>query len=253
MSAIGKPTGAPRHPPSTPRFHQFLHFADEPHLLLHELLGTYGDFMRWRGLQDVYVVNHPDFIRSVLSQDYRHFSKRIVDYRVLAQVMGNGLVTNDGPHWVRQRGLMQPLFSNRRVNAFDEGINALTASLMEQWETQVGGDPLRIDREMSRLTFGIVGATLFGSDLEPHAAEVAEILEVANLHPLELRALMTLHSWIPTPHNLKWSRAVRRLDRIVYGMIEARRRRGACGDDILDHLIRALDEQSRRDGRATDA
>ncbi len=221
-----------------------LHLAEEPHLLLHRLLRTHGDFMRWRGFQDVYVVNHPDFIRPVLSRDYRHFSKRTIDYRVLAQVMGNGLVTNDGPGWVRQRGLMQPMFGNRRVNGFDETINSLTSSLMREWETRVGGKVLRIDREMSRLTFGIVGATLFGSDLERHAGEVAEILEVANLHPLEIRALMTLWPWVPTPHNLKWRRAVRRLDRIVYWMIEARRRRGVGGNDILDHLIGALDQES---------
>ena len=243
MSMTGK-APPPGHPPSTGRFHQPLHMREEPHVLLYSLLRTYGDFMRWRGFQDVYVVNHPDFIRPVLSRDYRYFSKRTIDYRVLARLMGNGLVTNDGPHWVRQRRLMQPMFSNRRIEGFDERINALTSATMNEWEARVGGEALRIDREMSRLTFGIVGATLFGSDLERHAGEVAEILEVANLNPFEPRALMTLYSWIPTPHNLKWSRAVRRLDRIVYGMIEARRRRGASGDDILDHLIRALDEES---------
>ena len=221
-----------------------LHLAEERHVLLHQLLRTYGDFIRWRGFQDVYVVNHPDFIRPVLTQDYRHFSKRTIDYRVLAQVMGNGLVTNDGPGWVRQRALMQPMFGNRRINAFDGTINALTSSVMDEWETRVGGGTVRIDCEMSRLTFGIVGATLFGSDIERHAGEVAEILEVANLNPLEPRALMTLYSWVPTPHNLKWRRAVRRLDRIVYGMIEERRRRGAGGEDILDYLIRALDDEN---------
>ena len=101
----------------------------------------------------------PDFIRPVLTQDYRHFSKRTIDYRVLAQVMGNGLVTNDGPGWVRQRALMQPMFGNRRINAFDGTINALASSVMDEWETRVGGDPVRVDREMSRLTFAIVGAT----------------------------------------------------------------------------------------------
>ena len=244
VSMILKRTEPSRYPPSTPRFHQLRHLAAEPHLLLYDLLRTYGDFIRWRGFHDVYLVNHPDFIRPVLSQDYRRFSKRVIDYRVLAQVMGKGLVTNDGPHWIRQRGLMQPLFSNHRVNGFAERINALTSSLMDEWERRVGGQILRIDREMSRLTFGIVGATLFGSDLERQAGEVAEILEVVNLYPLETRALMTLRSWIPTRYNLKWRRAVKGLDRIVYGMIEARRRRGVGDDDILDRLIHALDEES---------
>lgn len=219
-----------------------LHLGAELHVLLHGLLRTYGDFVRWRGFHDVYLVNHPDFIRPVLTRDYRHFSKRTIDYRVLAQIMGNGLVTNDGPHWIQQRKLIQPMFGNHRVNGFDGTINTLTSSLMDEWETRAGGETLRIDREMSRLTFRIVGATLFGSDLKRHGDEIAEILEVANLSPLEIRALMTLCSWVPTPYNLKWRRAVRRLDEIVYGLIQARRRRGVGHEDILDHLIHALDE-----------
>ena len=220
---------------------------------MHDMLREYGDFMLWRGFIDVYLVNHPDFLRPVLAQSYEHFSKRTIDYLVLAQVMGNGLVSNDGPHWARQRKLMQPMFASRSVNRFDETINSLTASLMDQWDARAGDEVVRVDREMGRLTFRIVGATLFGSDIDGHADEVARILEIVNLRPQELRALMTLHSWLPTPHNLKWKRATKRLDAIVYGMIEARRRAGlGCGDggggggggDILDRLLAARDEET---------
>ena len=82
-------------PPSTARFHKVRRLAAEPHLVIHEMLGEYGDFMCWRGFYDLYLVNHPEFIRPVLSQSYERFSKRTIDYRVLARVMGNGLVTSD--------------------------------------------------------------------------------------------------------------------------------------------------------------
>ena len=211
---------------------------------MHEMVTEYGDFMCWRGFYDVYLVNHPDFVRPVLSQNYEHFSKRTIDYRVLARVMGNGLVSNDGPHWVRQRKLMQPLFSNRNVNGFDQTINTLTSELMTQWDARVGDETIWVDREMGKLTFQIVGATLFGSDIEQHADEVAEILEVVNMQTQEMRALMTLYSWIPTPYNIKWKRAMKRLNKIVYGMIAARRRDGVGDNDILDRLINARDEDT---------
>lgn len=230
-------------PPSTPRFHNIRRLTAEPHLAIHEALKQYGDFMCWRSFYDLYLVNHPDFLRPVLSQGHERFSKRTIDYRVMAQVMGNGLVSNDGPHWARQRKLMQPVFGARNVNRFDGTINALASSSMGRWDARAGDQAVWIDREMSRLTFRIVGATLFGSDIERHAGEVAEILEVVNLRPQELRALMTLHPWLPTPYNLKWRRAMRRLDGIVHGMIAARR--GAAGEagggDILDRLLGARD------------
>ena len=90
----------------------------------------------------------------------------------------------------------------------------------------------------------IAGATLFGADIERHTREVAEILEIINLRPQELRGLMTLHSWIPTPHNLKWKRALKRLDRIVHDVIAARRSAGSGGGDILDRLLQARDEET---------
>ena len=237
-------TKRPMRPPTTPWFHRVRHLIAAPHVFLHEMLDEYGDFMCWRGFYDLYVVNHPDFIRPVLSQSFEHFSKRTIDYRVMTQVMGNGLVSNDGPHWAKQRRLMQPLFSHRNVNGFDGTINALTSSLMSHWDARACDEIVWIDREMLRLTFRIVGATLFGADIERHAGEVAEILEVVNLRPQEPRALMTLHSWIPAPYNFKWKRATKHLDRIVYAMIAARRHAGSGGGDILDCLLESRDEET---------
>ena len=234
----------PRPPPSPPPFHKLRRFVAQPHLVVHEMLAEYGDLVRWRGLYDIYVVNHPDFIRTVLSRSHEHFSKRIIDYRVMSGVMGDGLVTSDGPLWARQRRLMQPVFSHRNVAGFDATINGLTSSLMDEWDTRTGGEIVRIDREMAGLTFRITGATLFSADIQRHSAEVAEILEIINLRPQEVRALMTLVSWIPTPHNLKWKRALKRLDRIVHNVIAARRRAGSGGDDILGRLLEARDEET---------
>ena len=158
--------------------------------------------------------------------------------------MGNGLISNDGPHWVKQRALLQPRFGHRNVNRFDETINALTSSLMNRWDARPGDGIVWLDRDMSKLTFGIVGATLFGSDIERHAGEVAEILGVVNLAAHDPRALMALLPWIPTPYNLKVKRAKRRLDRIVHGLIAARRRAGTGGGDILDCLLGARDKET---------
>jgi len=231
-------------PPSTRRFYQMRRYQTDPHVFMHELLTAFGDVVRWRGFFDVYLVNHPEYVRRILAQGHENFSKRTIDYRVLARLMGNGLVTNDGPSWSAQRRLMQPLFAGRVVNGFDEVINALTADTLAGWVHRVDHDPLWIDREMTRLAFRIVGRTLFGSDIDRYAGEIVEILEVVNLQPQELRALLTLCPWVPTPHNLRWKRARKRLDEIVHGMIAARRREPLGGDNILDQLINARHPES---------
>ena len=211
---------------------------------MHDVLREYGDLVRWRGFTDICLVNHPDFIRPILTQDHRHFSKNTIHYRMLGQIMGNGLVTNDGPDWVRQRKLIQPAFASRRLARFDQTINALTASRLDRWDGRDAAEVVWIDREMSALTFDIVGETLFGRDIREHAEEVAQILEVVNLSSHDLRAFLTLHPWIPTPYNRKWKRAMKRLDRIVYGLIGSRGAGGDGSDDLLDRLSAARDEET---------
>lgn len=232
-------------PPAPRRFAGWRQFNANPPRFMYELLQEYGDVARWRGTFDVHFVNHPDHVRRVLSQSYEFFSKDVIDYRVLAQIMGNGLVSNDGPHWQKQRKLMQPMFANRLVNGFTDPINQLTSKLVDEWSTKMINDEVVwADRDMGRLTYQIVGATLFGSDIDEYAGEIAEILDVVNLQTQEVRALMTLYPWIPTPYNRRWRRAKRRLDDIVYGMIARRREEGAQQNDILDRLLAARDEDS---------
>ena len=211
---------------------------------MHDVLREHGDLVRWRGFTDICLVNHPDFIRPILTQDHRHFSKNTIHYRMLGQIMGNGLVTNDGPDWVRQRKLIQPAFASRRLARFDQTINALTASRLDRWDGRGAAEVVWIDREMSALTFDIVGEMLFGRDIREHAEEVAEILDVVNLSSHDLRAFLTLHPWIPTPYNRKWKRAMKRLDRIVYGLIGSRGAGGDGSDDLLDRLSAARDEET---------
>ena len=239
-----------RFPPTPPRFYRTNRLVAEPHVFLHELLEEYGDFVCWRGFIDLYLVNHPDFIRPVLSQGYERFSKRVFPYRVLALGMGAGLITNDGPHWASQRRLMQPLFSSRNVNRFDETINALTGELMSEWDARAGNEAVWVDRDMSRLALRIAGATLLGSDIDQYADDVAEIMEETNVGAHELRALLLLCAWLPVPSNLRWKRAMGRLDAIVYEIIRARRREREGRDDVLGRLLSAdadMDERQLRD------
>ena len=209
----------------------------------HGLVQRYGDVVHWRsGLLDLYLINHPDDLKKILSAGSDRFPKDTLDYRILEVSLGQGLVTNDGAAWARQRKLMQPMFHNRAINPFDAPINQLTDALASRWENAAPGEVVWVDRDMGRLTFEIVGMTLFGTDIERHADAVAETLEVINVPTHELKSLLLLWPWLPLPHTLRVKAAVRKLDSIVYELIDQRRRHGSEREDILDRLLAARDE-----------
>ena len=244
-----------RKPPTLPRFYQVSRFQEAAHKFILDLFLEHGNVVRWTGFFDIYLVNHPESVRQILSKNYEHYSKRTIDYRILMNVMGNGLVSNDGPSWVRQRKLMQPVFSNRNVNSFDSAINHATAETIERWRRLPAGETIWMDREMLRLTYQIVGSTLFGTDIDEYHDQIAEILEIVNLRPQEFKALLTMISWLPVASNRRWRKAKNQLDNIVYALIDKRRAEGIRDNDILDRLLGAkhdetgkgMDEKQLRD------
>lgn len=219
-------------------------YGRDPAAYMYQLFLDHGEVSVWRGLMTIYMLNNPEHVRQVLSQAHPAFTKDLYDYRVLAQALGNGLVTNEGENWARQRKLMQPMFHHKVVNAFDEAINGFTAALAGRWEKLRPDEPVRLEREMSRVTFQIVAATLFGSSIDEHAGEMTDILDIINVNTKTLSAFFTLYPWVPTPHNFRFRRVMARLDHIMYKVINARRARGVQTRDLLDRLLSARDEQT---------
>lgn len=213
-----------------------------PEALLH-LAATYGDVVRWRGVMLIYAICNPEYARQVLTQAWPRYTKNTLDYRVIARTLGNGLVTNDGPDWARQRRLMQPVFANRNIGSFDTVINEMTAALAERWARTPAGETVWLDRDMSRVTFQVVSRTLFGAAIDEVADEMVGILDIVNQHPLRLTALATLLPWLPVPSNRRFLRIKRRLDGIVDGLVDAHRGREG-GRDIVDRLLAARDEDT---------
>jgi len=62
----------------------------------------------------------------------------------------------------------------------------------------------------------------------------------------DFRSLVMIPAWLPTPRNVRSYFAVRRLDRIIYRIIEERRASGRDAGDLLSMLLNAQDEDGSR-------
>jgi cytochrome P450 len=125
-------------------------------------------------------------------------------------------------------------------------MTATTAEMLERWTARRNPEqPFDVAAEMSRLTLAIVGRALFGTDLgdaeEEFRGAVAGALDYAN-HLLTHR--ITLPIRVPTRANRAGRRAIAEIDRIVWKIIEQRRRTQKDGPDLLGMLINARDEET---------
>jgi cytochrome P450 len=225
------------------------YFRRDPLNLLARLAREYGDVVQFRaGTQRVFLLNHPDHVRDVLVTHHGRFHKGRALQRA-KRLLGEGLLTSEGEFHRRQRRLAQPAFHRQRVNAYARVMTEFAAKTSARWRD---GQTLDVSEEMMRLTLSIVGKTLFDADVESDAGEVgAALTEVMNLFGYLMLPFSELLEKLPLPQRRRFERARARLDRIIYRIIEERRRGGEDRGDLLSMLLLAVDEEGDR-GRMTD-
>jgi cytochrome P450 len=204
-----------------------------------ECARSYGDRVHIRVVNiDAYLFSHPDDIEHVLVTANRSFIKARL-LRDAGEVLGRGLLTSEGDLWLRQRRLMQPAFHRDRIGGYGETMVAHTERMLDGWRD---GATIDVHDEMMRLTLAIVAHTLFGADVSEKEEDVAHALEIALQRFIERMSLMRFLDRLPLPRNRRFKRALGKLDSIIYGIIEERRRNGSGADDLLSLLLEAQDE-----------
>lgn len=227
--------------------------------LRRDQLGTYaralrehgGDLVRFRiGPRRVGIefdtVFRPDAARQILATDAAAYDKAVPAFDEFRWVMGNGLITSEGDVWRRDRRIVAPLFTRRRV-ASHVGTMALAATrLVSTWDevARRGGQVDLHDAGM-HYALDVLGRTVFGDDVERLVpvlqATVPLLSDFAARRALS--AVRVPHSW-PTTANRRAARARRQLWGVVDELIANRRSSEADGDDLLGLLLTARDPDS---------
>jgi cytochrome P450 len=190
-------------------------------------------------------VNDPDGARRVLVDNSKNYPKSR-SYEGLKLVLGEGLLTSEGDFWRRQRRLAQPGFHKERLASFAQAMVADTTAMLERWRGMAEGVPFDVHHEMMRLTLRIVNRTLFSTDTDQDAAGVGTAIPIAIRYVNDYaEALIRVPPWLPTPKNLRFRKAQRTLDALVFKIIDERRRSRKEASDLLSMLMSAEDEKTR--------
>src|SRR5262249_4144661 len=150
--------------------------------------------------------------------------------RRLRSLVGDGLLTTDGPTWRRQRRLTQPAFHRARVAGYADVMVDRAVRLVDAWRD---GETRDVHQDMMELILQIDCTTLCGADVSADLAVVRDATAELGIH---FRSRLTsllflLPDTFPTPGNRRFQSAVRALDRIVYRIIAERRRDGTDRGD----------------------
>jgi cytochrome P450 len=219
----------------------------DPLGFLMESRQRYGDVFRYRiGPFLFHLVSHPDHVRHVLHDHNKNYVRSWL-YQRTKEIIGNGLVSTEGEVWRRARRMIQPVFTRQRVLALGPAMTDIAADMVRRWQGwAVRAEMFDVAAEMMRLTLRVVGRTLMGVDLGNNADVIGPaITELMFYLEHRISSLVSLPSYVPTPRNLRFHKALGTLNRIIYDIIARRRREGAGQhDDLISMLLSARDVET---------
>ena len=212
--------------------------------LLRDWQREFGDIVYLRmGPLRFYWLFHPDLAHEVLVSQSKRFRRTGRQVEVLREWDGDGLVTSDGEHWLRQRRLVQPAFHVRRFPVYAQQMTDVTSGLVDRWLKE---QPARIEMNsaMTGLTLEIMANTFFGADLSDQTQQLGEAVAYLSEYGMrELGKPFSLPNWLPLPSIRRKLRAIRFLNETIDRLILERRTSQEDRGDLLSMLLQATDEE----------
>ncbi|MDH6125589.1 cytochrome P450 [Kitasatospora sp. GP82] len=193
---------------------------------------------------EFYMVFSPEGVQQVLATQAANFRKENTIYEEIRQSFGNGLLTAQDGDYQRQRRLVQPLFTRRRVDGYADAIGIESEALAERWAALPDG-VVDATEEMSRFALRTVARILFGADVEDAIKAVRSSFPVLGNYIVTrgFSPLRIPREW-PTPGNRQAMAAERTLYEVCDAIIA--RRGGQESDDLLGLLAAARDEDGEQ-------
>ncbi|AST92513.1 cytochrome P450 [Sutcliffiella cohnii] len=217
-------------------------FQADPLQFMRKTTEQFGgiSLLRFGPFQKVYLVNDPKLIKEILVTKQKYFIKSN-DIRSLKTVVGDGLLTSEKEKHMYQRRLIQPAFKKQHIINYGQDMIETTLQYIAKWQD---GEERDITEDMMNITLGIISKTMFSMKLEEGHSMIGEPMEaVMTLAIKRMRAIFPLPLWIPTKENQQFKNAIKKLDQVLYEIIEKRQNQGVEMEDLLGMLMAARDEK----------
>lgn len=195
---------------------------------------TYGGivYLSNMGLP-TYLITDPQFVRNVLTSTT--FAKPQHDLKKNRRLLGNGLIVNEGESWRTQRRFIQPFFHKKHVLGYFDIMLHYTKEMIGDY---CKGEEINIYDDILDLTLKVVTKCLFNTNIDEETNTISQSLDTIMDYYYNANPLLEK---LPLPNNLKYKKAIKKLDNIIYGIIQEKRTCHNHTNDLLSSLIHAKD------------
>src|ERR1700684_2832548 len=235
-------------PPTVPAVSRFRSFLDSramarnPVQVLSKYTELLGGTFRFYfgGVKEAIVTTDPGVIQHVLKTNSENYHKSEIQTRRMGHFLGKGLLTSHGEVWRTQRRLIQKGFDRKQLDVLSSIMQDSLAESLRDFDRQARSGPVDIYTHLMKMTFGLVGRSLFGARLKDEDIDVISHT-ISTIQEFMVRQTIQpyLNPWFSVSGELRRHDEMRaRADGILLDYIR-RRRQEAPGHDLLQILMDA--------------
>lgn len=184
--------------------------------------------------------------------DESRFAKNVAPgIAELRGIGGDGLFTayNEEPNWGRAHNLLRPAFTQAAMRSYHDIMVAVADELTEHWDARVGGAPVDVSSDMTKLTLETIGRAGFSYSFDSFRRERPDPFVEAMVRALTHAQRRTFRN-VPLFSKLLYRKSDRQNERdtayladVVDEVIRQRRDSATEGpEDLLEIMLRAARE-----------
>jgi cytochrome P450 len=216
--------------------------ARNPVQILSKYTDLLGDTFRFYfgGVKEAIVTTSPVVIQHVLKTNSENYHKSEIQTKRMGHFLGKGLLTTHGEAWRTQRRLIQRGFERKQLEVLSSIMQDSLADSLRDFDAQARGGPVDIYTHLMKMTFGMVGRSLFGARLKDADIDVIS-RTISTVQEFMVRQTIQpyLNPWFAVSGELRRHEEMRaRADGILLDYIR-RRRQEPPGHDLLQILMDA--------------
>lgn len=222
--------------------------------LLQKQMGFFVD--AWKEHGDIYeldlglitavIVNHPDYARHVLLDNWRNYGKGGEMYDSIRTFVGNSVLTMENEAWKKRRRILQPQFHRQHLAGLTDLMVETIDECFTEWDKYAEtGEAFDVSAEFNKITMTVILRAMFGRDLQTDLLdEIADTLSYVIDYILAMLVTGKIPDWIPFTGKKRYQDALNEFDTFLYDIIEQRRNSSDERNDLLAMLLNLVDEET---------
>lgn len=192
-------------------------------------------------------VFHPDWVRQILVEQSDGLIRWERATDVFSVSMGQSVLVTEGAQWQRQRRMLQPGFSPKRVAGYAGLMVSATRTALRDLADMSAKSSVDIETVMTRATVDVILQTLFGQHEVTDPDRVSQAIQTLSHYGFaQFFRPFSWPLWMPLPAEIRARRALKALNELIDGHIRrAQATTESDGDDLLT-MLRSAEDLERR-------